>query len=295
MSHRCAGFTLVELLVVVSIIIVLLALLSPALSRAVYEARLVSCSANQKVLITSAIQYALEGKRYYPQRGNFRAAANVRAYLSVIGLTNSRASYDYRPTARLMGLNVNRNFQCAMVEPVNLENSLPNEWVSGNQAFWFGWHYTTGRDQNLSGIAGSVEHKGMFRLGDRFDGPDPRTDPNNPKVSKYNLLVADWDLWAPGAARGAQAAHPDVRKGTMYNWPAVRVPLNDALLTLSYWQGAHDPPFPPRGTLDNNFGYDDGSVRRVSEVEPNGDDRMAVVPSTQSADDGWHGLQIPRQ
>jgi prepilin-type N-terminal cleavage/methylation domain-containing protein len=42
------AFTLVELLVVISIIVLLLALIAPALDKSVYEAQLVRCAAQQK-------------------------------------------------------------------------------------------------------------------------------------------------------------------------------------------------------------------------------------------------------
>src|SRR5438876_557647 len=47
MKDLRAAFTLIELLVVVTIIVVLLALLTPALDRAIYQAELTVCAANQ--------------------------------------------------------------------------------------------------------------------------------------------------------------------------------------------------------------------------------------------------------
>src|SRR5687768_324821 len=67
MSRR--GFTLVELLVVVTIIVVLLAMLVPALSKAVYQAQLAQCAAGLRATGTGVIEYASANRRFYPLSG----------------------------------------------------------------------------------------------------------------------------------------------------------------------------------------------------------------------------------
>ncbi|HBG28223.1 MAG: hypothetical protein A2Y10_12930 [Planctomycetes bacterium GWF2_41_51] len=52
------GFTLVELLVVISIIALLLAVLMPALSKAREQGKLILCGTNQKQLVTGVLAYA---------------------------------------------------------------------------------------------------------------------------------------------------------------------------------------------------------------------------------------------
>jgi prepilin-type N-terminal cleavage/methylation domain-containing protein len=293
------AFTLVELLVVIAIIAILLALLTPAMDRAMYQAELSLCSANQHAVANSALVYAMTNKRRYPDRGNMRGLGNIRAYLAPIQVTNSRARYDLRPVITSMGLNVNKNLQCALVAPMDLDDLLPNESAAGNQAVWFGWHYTSGRDPNVSGIAGTNELRGMFRMGDRFEAHVVRSRAG---AKSYNLLVCDWDLSRPSDSAGphAQAAHPD--NLVMWNWQAKRQQLNDSLLTLSYWRTELPSTLPGiRGPLDNNFAYDDGSVRRVTVIELN-DDRMDRIPNTQSEDENsWngtqfngHGYQVPK-
>src|SRR5688500_8855542 len=69
---RTTAFTLIELLVVVTIIVVLLALLTPALDKAIYQAELTVCGANQRAVAMSAVSYATGSKRFYPHRQGVR-------------------------------------------------------------------------------------------------------------------------------------------------------------------------------------------------------------------------------
>ena len=66
----CAGFTLVELLVVLAVISVLLAILLPSLGRARAHAQLVRCGANLRTLATAWIAYVQDYDGRFYQRPN---------------------------------------------------------------------------------------------------------------------------------------------------------------------------------------------------------------------------------
>lgn len=66
---RGAGFTLVELLVVIGIIAVLIAILLPSLSKAREAARTAACLSNQRQLAVSFLMYANENRGFLPPYG----------------------------------------------------------------------------------------------------------------------------------------------------------------------------------------------------------------------------------
>src|ERR1051326_3589056 len=65
---QAAGFTLVELLVVITIIVVLLSLLAPAIDRAIYQAELARCGAQLRAIASQTVTYAMGARRTYPYR-----------------------------------------------------------------------------------------------------------------------------------------------------------------------------------------------------------------------------------
>lgn len=254
------GFTLVEVLVVVAIIVVLLALLMPALDRAVYQAELVRCGAGLHGMGLGLGAYSFDHKRFYPQRainGSWQPAM----------IRHSGASIDNRSViAKAFSLKMLLD---PLTAPVNVEQSTA-EQVFAPYNVWIGWNYWDG----------GVRQPGMRRVGDRFEW----------RGERFSVLLSDRDLVMP-QVNEIQSSHPD-RAGRMTNlvadqsanpWGGATAPAqamaNSGTFTISLWWLGRSGGI-GRGPVDNEYLHDDLSVRRYDDVgaSTSPDERMAPVP-----------------
>ncbi len=251
-----AGFTLIELLVVVAIIAVLLALLTPALDKAIYQAELAVCGTHLHGIAESALAYALGNRRRYPERPIVQANANMQ----IDQLSTNETNRDDRP---------------AMKKALGSLNGLLNDPLSGkvdidgspNVTLYFVYiPYSVGFGFRYKG-----EPNGLFKLGDRFSW----------QGTGYDVLASDFDI-AEGNGLGI-GSHPD-KDGVWINQVLDNQPnpFNAggagqagaaARATISWWIGNS-----PRGLVDLNYAFQDGSVRRYSDVKWN-DPAFEEVPA----------------
>jgi prepilin-type N-terminal cleavage/methylation domain-containing protein len=280
------AFTIVELLVVITIIVVLLALLAPALDQAIYQAELAVCAANQKAVASSTATYTLSFARAYPYRTILEVNGQSQPILLHRNLQQSEIAV-FRSF-----LSINDHLQDPLVQPVDLtvtraDGTTPGQhvWVYSSLAYWAGWRFTD-----------TPGRKGMRRLGDAFEW----------EGASYRLIASDHDMVAMNA-ENVQSKHPDA-DGVMYNQVlqnAVNVyaqtgSLGASTERITYSTWTADNRTWARGPIDMNAALDDGSVARYNTIPADtiDDDRMVRLPAFSNAlrwaGGAGFGVNVPR-
>lgn len=260
--RRLPAFTLVELLVVVAIIIALLAMLMPALDRAVYEAELAVCGSNQHGAAIGAVGYAAESRRAYPVRPFHEYVRRSGGY-NRPDLLRVGATLDDRPIIRAhIPLKLLRD---PMVLSIDLDTDRQTQ-IHASIALWYGvsFRQTVGSTLypgiNSPASPSGTMGKGMFRIGDRLEWAG----------EFFDVLVSDLDTPLPTYPY-VVASHPDY-EGVMF------AEAMESTLTLSRWASDKTAQ---RSPIDSNYTFQDGSVKRYDNVKWNDwelEERMADVP-----------------
>ena len=266
-----SAFTLVELLVAITIIVLLLALLTPALDKAIYQAELASCGAQLRGIATGVSTYAVNYRRSYPDRF---ASANG-GYLAG-ALRHNYAALDDRPKLTpFVPIKAHLDPLCGKVD-LSPEANDSDAMVFSNYDLYFGMRF----------YDGGVAQKGLMRLGDRMEWRD----------EQFNVLATDHDRVHVTAY--SMSSHPDRdEKAILAIWQSRNfVEFAPGLgtagkYTLSRWDTAGMGVIPAgagvilRGDVDTNTAFADGSVRRYNDVGPEEwrvDPDFSIVPTFSS-------------
>jgi type II secretory pathway pseudopilin PulG len=249
------AFTLVELLVVITIIVVLISLLVPALDKAVYRAELLQCGAGRlRVLGSGVTQYAMDNRRWYPDRGmSARTGDPSQFSITATTIYSPLVDLDMRPFLRPY-VNINNTMQCNFPGTIELDNRPPEEsdiLLESSYTLWWGWQY---KYENQV-------FQGMFRLGDRFTSLDYA--PNHPgfAVRAFNILAGDLDGTYPMASF---TAHPDrdpAMLGVVRFDPGVFIGR-----FASSWYRSTGTEDVNRGSVDHNYVFADGSSQLYIDI-----------------------------
>ena len=285
------GFTLIELLVVVTIIVVLLALLTPALDRAIYKAELTADAANIKGIGTALGIYAMQNGRQYP----YRYYASGQSDSSWWPQWIARPGTDLDDVRRMLHDIVGyKSYNDPLgggadFDPVATAGSQ----VLGNYPIWGGFAY--------------LGNKGMKRIGDRLEWTYAGTGGQSVTES-FELLVSDWDLrWDGSGAEGSHADDAGIMHHTVEqnHAPIDTGPTGNSTVdatafgnwTLSRWIDLRNQA-PPRGLVDQNYGYQDGSSKLLERMQPKweDDDRLTLAPlESNAANRATLNLQVPKR
>jgi prepilin-type N-terminal cleavage/methylation domain-containing protein len=296
-----SGFTLVELLVVITIIVILLSILMPAMDKALHEAEMTNCAANQRGAASGQIGYAMDYKRRYPYREVVRKMSNqaVDHRQLTVPMNRSQANqvngYDERPLyLPYMSL---ASLECPKVDDLDLASgSAAETYIYGSITRFAGWQYhfnhTTQGQNTTSPLTPGTPGPGMLKLGDRWTFGTIRS-----RIlggDHYRVIgVFGWTV---------EAAHPDVHGLTsLQTFQEASAPNQglgdaDAKKTISIWTLFTAAAQDNVKGIDVNYHYDDGAVERFNALGwwPT----RSPAPPPQKVDDrcrrvpGWNDLHL---
>jgi hypothetical protein len=290
MMRTYNGFTVVELLVIVSIIVLLLALLAPALDKAIYRAELALCGTHLKGVATGVMTYAMENKRWYPYRAGVHYPSPT-AFYTPISLVHGEDNVmkDDRPLLRPY-FSINGMLNDPLAPRVDLDNTHPESWVWAPYAMWFGFqfkHHSTNPTTSMVKADG-----GMFRMGDRLEF----TNRGNQPAGRFRVLAQDL-FYTRSTDIDIASSHPDP-EGLLrpvaqqdQDGPAqarAQYADPDGRHTYSRWEVSNTNRV--TGPMDLNFAFDDGGVALLGAIaydETERVDRVALTSRSTSFPSDW--------
>ncbi len=185
--HAAAGFTLVELLVVISIIALLIALLLPALAKAKDLANTIVCAANLRTIDIAAMEYSQEFKgqplppNLYPDSGlNANHLVLWPAILIVSGIIPVEQGSSANSFYNIPSI------PTVFYDPGDL-NSVAQNAVYGAQAYYY-WAAVPGQSKGVKvPVVTSYTINGEYFAKTNHDG--------NPNAPDPGVFQNGWDDW----------------------------------------------------------------------------------------------------
>jgi prepilin-type N-terminal cleavage/methylation domain-containing protein len=266
LGHRRKGFTLVELLVVVAIVAVLLAMLTPSLAGARYITKHAVCGTNIRQIIVGLNTYATENGAYYPSNGyNSDTGEKMHRTFPSRLYRLKGGAYKYRGDLRpLLEPYLGEGGMRVMMCPFANDVSRPGEqWGTDRygmtQAKDRIWHYWRGGDA-----------QGILPYQLHFDWT---ADPHWANIVKTVRMKLDEPLeTAPGGVSGNSSGEWRTlvndfhgRDGGLHTPPGADAYWNGAHFSLpGHWQGHQ---YYDTDQMGLNYGAEDGSVLSLPKLD----------------------------
>lgn len=259
------GYSLVELLVVLAIVMMLFAMAATALDSAMYKAELAVCASRLHAMTSGLVTYAVGHKRRYPHRrgvgdGDWEPH-KLAQNLPGRGLNDERPMLD-----GYVSLDTMLDPLCPQVS-IDIADTQPQDIVFRNSHQWAGFQW--------------FGNQGMLKIGDRLTWTDS-VNYSPARTFRFTLLASDRDTINQGQEL-VDSSHPDA-DGLLVSmkWQSEDVSggfglLADTVIQATY-SGWYRLGEAVRGKSDLNYGYDDGSIERFDQVLYRDDPRMTPVP-----------------
>ena len=224
MNRKIRRFTLVELLVVVSIIAILAGLLLPALNKGRERAQSASCFGNLRQMGNSFQMYAADSEDFVPYAQSWK---NISVIEPNGTTSNRRPTFVERLSPYYKKLKV---AQC--VSGMRELESLGNNWHTNYTAGWrFGWsssgevapvrRLSKCRQPTIAAILIDGQNKTRYTMA--FGGSCSR--PDNRHSGRWNILLADGHvqaskelIWEGVFTSGGSAVSTNADACAMYNF-----------------------------------------------------------------------------
>lgn len=235
------GFTIVELLVTITVMVILIALLLPALQAARDAALKVKCASNLRQWGIAAVAYTMDNKQVFPIPGRLEGLQAVQpSGTAMVNYSTMKDSYSYMKYGTFWGqigeYGVNNKIANCPANPVSQErmddayfssNNVVGQYVNWGYAFFPGHNYPSYARKYVyhqpdptpynNSVTSNIWGYGPFKLdekpGDvRVYGPNP-TAPAIPRGVEF-MLAADVNFYGQNSDPLAHVVnHLDRSKG----------------------------------------------------------------------------------